>query len=514
MTIRVLYSVQKILFFLFIWLLGILLWQPIGHAAEGQALPAPKRVALIIGNGQYESEKYFLPNAKNDATAIRDMLVRLGFDVMLQTDVRKTNMAKILIDFSKKVERAENAIFFYAGHAFEVNQVNYLVPIDARALAVKNEDELKLHLKSDFVDFNDILDILKKNQNVPKHVNLIFLDACRDNPWGEALKTKKRGLTLEAHGFAPIVAVPGNHIYYSTQSGTQAYDATIKTGDTAHSPYTKALLEYMEKYPYIDVQILQAYLKKHVKELTQGEEDGAQIPQYVSEQAHPPAGGIKKFLSLPVLGIFFVMVSGGGVWFYRHQQRSALIAQHGKTSVETLPKDQLVKDPQQVQEILKQAKIYYQQQRYTQALECYHAILAVHPKMVAARYGRARTYYRLKGYAEACADYNEAIQLNPQEAAFYYRRGLCQTQLNQHTSACADYERAIQLDAQFFAAHAALGMFYYEQHHYEKALEHYNWAIALNPRQQAYYQMRAQIKTKLGDHAGAEKDQRMTEKTT
>lgn len=482
----------------------LLSWFSLISHANSVDIPQ-KRVALVIGNSQYENEKYYLPNAVNDAKAIQEVLRRLGFEVTFIEDVRKTHMAKILIDFSKKMDHAENGIFFYAGHAFEVNHHNYLVPVDARAIPVKDQAELQLHLKSDFIDFNDILEVLKKNQTVKNRANLIFLDACRDNPWREALQNKKRAIMTETH-FAPIVAAPGNHIYYSTQSGTQAYDASNR--DNQHSPYTEALLEYMQKYRYIDVQILQKYLKKHVKELTQHEEEGAQIPQYVSlnvpadlEQKKTAKWGIITGGLIGSSGLFVLVL------YWRKHQKSVQQTNQEAHLAET-------DSPQEAETLLNQAKHHYQNQDYASAIAQYNAILTKYPTLTLAYYGRAKAYDHLGKYALAQTDYTHALRAHPQEANFYYRRGSCAMKLKQLQQAQSDYEAAIRCDQRYFAAYAALGALYYGQNQYEQALEQYNWAIALNPRSARYYQMRAHIKTKLGDLSGAEKDQHIAKEIT
>ena len=99
-------------------------------ALTGPALAAPNRVALVIGNSAYKNAA-MLPNPSNDAAAIAQALRKIGFEVVEGRDLPKRAMEEKIIEFSRKLDRASLALFFYAGHGLQIGGRNYLLPIDA-----------------------------------------------------------------------------------------------------------------------------------------------------------------------------------------------------------------------------------------------------------------------------------------------------------------------------------------------------------------------------------------------
>jgi len=139
---------------------------------SGFAFPAwaEKRVALVIGNSSY-THATALPNPSNDAADMAAALTRLGFEVVAGIDLDKSAMRRTIRKFSTALEGADVALFFYAGHGLQVNGKNYLAPVNAQ---IKTESDLDF----DMVDLNLVLRQMERQ----KSTNLVFLDACRDNP--------------------------------------------------------------------------------------------------------------------------------------------------------------------------------------------------------------------------------------------------------------------------------------------------------------------------------------------
>src|SRR5262249_39682026 len=131
---------------------------------------AQERVALVIGNGAYTSATKLI-NPKNDATDIAKALREIGFDVVEGVDLDRRGMEQNIRAFSDKLDSARIALFFYAGHGIQVAGKNYLIPVDAKL--VKPGD-----LSLDTIDVQVVLAQMEARERV----NLIFLDACRDNP--------------------------------------------------------------------------------------------------------------------------------------------------------------------------------------------------------------------------------------------------------------------------------------------------------------------------------------------
>ena len=134
-------------------------------------LPADSRVALVIGNSAYSGNP--LSNPVNDATDIAASLKDAGFDVILRTDQDLAGMERALADFQTLMKEKDTALFYYAGHGVQVDGENYLIP-------VKEDIQSSAQAKSKSVSLDDILDRVK---TAGVKTVLIFLDACRDNPF-------------------------------------------------------------------------------------------------------------------------------------------------------------------------------------------------------------------------------------------------------------------------------------------------------------------------------------------
>ena len=165
-------------------LLAFLLWNASAHAAE-------KRVALIIGNGAYANAPA-LANPKNDAEDMAAALRKLGFTVILGLDLDKTTMDRKIRAFAKELSGADAGVFHYSGHGLQVAGVNYLVPVDAE-LATESA-----------LDFEAVrLDLIQRTMEREARTNIIFLDACRNNPFTRVLARSLGTRAVAGGGLAP-----------------------------------------------------------------------------------------------------------------------------------------------------------------------------------------------------------------------------------------------------------------------------------------------------------------------
>jgi len=189
-----------------------------------------KRVALVIGNGAYVNAPR-LPNPPNDAQDVAGALKRAGFEVVLGIDLDKTAMDDAQIRFARAARDADVAMFYYSGHAMQMNGINYLMPVDAK---LTDEADLRRMARVD-----DIVADLQQAKNL----RILVLDACRDNPLAEDLKRsigRTRGVAI-ARGLAKIDNPQGMIVSYATQNGRTAEDGTGR-----NSPYTAAFLRNIE----------------------------------------------------------------------------------------------------------------------------------------------------------------------------------------------------------------------------------------------------------------------------
>ena len=183
---------------------------------------AEKRIALVVGNSAYQNITR-LENPRNDATLMAETLSGLGFTLIggrAQLDLDKAALDTDVQNFGRQIQGADVALFYYAGHGVQVNGSNYLVPVGANP--TREAD----------VDFQmvDINLVLRQMQGSGTRLNMVILDACRNNPFGA------RGLRSSDGGLAQMRAPEGTLISYATQPGSVAQD-----GSDGHSPYTRAL---------------------------------------------------------------------------------------------------------------------------------------------------------------------------------------------------------------------------------------------------------------------------------
>ncbi|MBN2688328.1 MAG: caspase family protein [Deltaproteobacteria bacterium] len=189
-------------------------------SGQSQAAKEP-RTALVIGNSAYGTAP--LKNPVNDATATADKLKELGFTVTLKTNAGERDMDEAIRDFGRKLKKNQGVgLFYYAGHAIQLGGVNYLLPVNAR---IEKESDVRFNaINADMV--------LAEMAYAENGLNIIILDACRDNPFTRSFRSVARGLAIISN--APV----GTFISYSTGANQVARD-----GKGEHSPYTEALLE-------------------------------------------------------------------------------------------------------------------------------------------------------------------------------------------------------------------------------------------------------------------------------
>ena len=192
--------------------------------APPAAVPAERRVALVIGNGAYRNAPP-LTNPPNDARTVATALTGAGFELVggkALIDLDRAGTENAIRSFGQQLRGGAIGLFYYAGHGLQISGTNYLVPVSAQ---LASEADVKYEL----VDVNFVLDEMVQAVN---RLNMILLDACRNNPFGG------RGLRSVSGGLAQMQAPSGTVISYATQPGNVAAD-----GSGGNSPYTAALAE-------------------------------------------------------------------------------------------------------------------------------------------------------------------------------------------------------------------------------------------------------------------------------
>jgi uncharacterized caspase-like protein len=191
-------------------------------AVHAQAPREEQRTALIIGNGTYRESP--LRNPVNDARAMAKTLRELGFTVLAHENANKRTMEAAIIEFGRRLGEGGVGFFYYAGHGLQVRGRNYLVPVDADI-----DSEAITRIAAVDVDL-----LLEQMAEAKNRVNIVILDACRNNPFERKLRGASRGL-------AAVDAARGTLVAYATAPGSVAAD-----GDGSNGLYTEELLQALQ----------------------------------------------------------------------------------------------------------------------------------------------------------------------------------------------------------------------------------------------------------------------------
>jgi len=226
------------------------------------------RTALVVGNSSYKTAP--LKNPVNDARDMAQVLRESGFEVILKTNANQREMEKAVRNFGKRLRRGGAGLFYYAGHGIQVKGRNYLVPIGATI-------ETEADVKYEAVDAGLILG---KMEDAANDLNIVILDACRNNPFARSFRSAEQGL-------ARMDAPKGTLVAYATAPGSVAAD-----GESGNGIYTKNLIDKI-KTPGLTVE--QAL--KQVRVAVLSETENKQIP----------------WESSSLTGNFYFFTSGGSV---------------------------------------------------------------------------------------------------------------------------------------------------------------------------------------------------------
>ena len=247
---------------------------------------AQKRVALVIGNSAYVHTGA-LTNPKNDAADVAAALKKHDFQVIEGLDVDKAAFDRKVRDFANALEGAAVGVFFYAGHGLAVEGQNYLVPIDAQLTsAVALEFEMVR------------ADIVHRVMERQAKTNILFLDACRDNPLSRNLaRSMGTRSTTIGKGLAPVESGVGTLISFSTQPGNVASD-----GAGRNSPFAGALVKHLST-SHDDLGALLIAVRNDVMKAT----DQRQVPwehsaltgRFYFSPPKPVDAGIPSALDIP-----------------------------------------------------------------------------------------------------------------------------------------------------------------------------------------------------------------------
>ena len=223
------------------------------------------RVALVIGNGAYKHAAA-LDNPLNDAADVARELEAAGFVVIRRDNASLREMHLALREFGDKLTKTSTGVFYFAGHGVQVRGRNYLLPVDAD---IAREDEVAFSAM-------DLGAVMEKLDSARNPVNIVILDACRDNPFGSRIQ-------MSAKGLAQVEAPPGTLIAFATAPGSAASDGGARNG-----LYTGHLVVEMRK-PGAPIEETFKAVRASVRKDSQGRQVPWESTSLESQFAFRPA---------------------------------------------------------------------------------------------------------------------------------------------------------------------------------------------------------------------------------
>jgi tetratricopeptide (TPR) repeat protein len=410
-------------------------------------LAAQQKYALVIGNGAYTTGITPLNNPVNDANDISAALRDLGFTVDQLTNAGLMQMEEAVTRLKNRLAAARGSygFFYYAGHGVQSNSENYLIPVDANIPA-------EAYLRNRAVSMPVVLDELNAAGNT---LNIVVLDACRDNPFGWR-RSGTRGLQVVSNQPADSIIV------YATSAGNTAADGTGRNG-----LFTTHLLNNLKK-PGLSVQDLFNQTGADVRRAS----NGAQIPAIYTQ-----------FFDVAYLGT-----------------RPAVVTP-APSPVTVQPAPNPTPTPaQNARSYFDSGELFRSQGDYVTAIEEYTQAIRLHPNYASSYHNRGVAYQNKGDNDTAIADYTQVIRLDPNHAVAYYNRGNAYRKKGDNDTAIADYNQAIRLDPNYARAYDGRGLAYRSKGDNDRAIADYTQAIRLNPDDDVAYHNRGNAYRSKGDN--------------
>ncbi len=395
---------------------------------------AERRVALVIGNGAYPTAA--LKNPVNDATDMAASLQRLGFEVALLINANQQQMDSSVREFGLKLRQGGAGLFYYAGHGLQVAGENYLVPVNAN---IQTESDVRFTCLPAGM-------VLGKMEDARNDLNIIILDACRNNPFARSFRSAEQGL-------AKMDAPTGSLISYATAPGSVASDGAGKNG-----LFTQHLLKNMAT-PNLSVEEMFKRVRQSVVTDTNRKqvpwEASSLIGQFYfsgsSDGPPPKPTSLEAVAPKP-------SAPAARMDLKAEKKRIAEEAERLRREKQELAQYQALQADKERQEVerqkLEQAKLLAMASRPKQAPPAVAPAAAPQPASHAAQFAQLARV----GLPEARAYFEQAVQARPADADA--RAGLAMAQVFSRREADARYhlQRLNESNAQSAGARLAKGL--------------------------------------------------------
>lgn len=449
---------------------------PVQPTKTGQMktdLPVHARRALLIGNQKYLQSP--LKNPIHDASDMADALRGLGFEAQLVTDASRAEMEKAVSAFIGRIGPGDLGVFFYAGHGFQLDASNYLVPVEFTA---HSETEAQHQALS--------FDAIKSGlERTPADAIIMILDSCRDNPF--------RTGGAPARGLALMEAGLGSYIAFSASPGQTASDNPRERNGL----FTKRLLEHV-KQP-VGIAEMFRQVRREVGQAT----GGAQLP-YLHDQmiadlqlSAAAAAGAQSAATPPPSAD---EETAKRLYSEGHCDEAVHLLDR---VVRTRPTDPFAQNALGL--------AYACLSMNTPASERFSLAIELRPSYAAAYLNRGNVFLKAGQYQLAIEDFTWAIEQEPGNANFFWRRGLALFGLRRYEDARSDFTNSVRVDPSDPHGYDGLGRIAHEMGNYAEALRFYTSAISYQRDFAAAYVDRARTRERMGDSAGAAADRQTAE---
>jgi len=449
-----------------------------------------KRLALVIGNSDYEKGE--LKNPVVDALLMKNTLDSLDFEVLYHENISsREEIYKSFKEFARKLDSVDVSMIYYAGHGIQVNGKNYLVPTKVE---LKDEDDVEAYC----YPFNKAMEYLSKYKD---KVNIIVLDACRDNPFESSWSGRSYG----GNGLADIESPDGCIIAYSTKTGKVASD---------NSYYAKYLCQYMQE-PGLEIKNVFQKVRIKVNDLSNGKQTPVETHQmltdfYLKKKSYEEE--LQKIKSL-----------------YKNKAYSdalSLIAKIITIKEEkndaALPNDYFLKSKIHWKiaiKLKKSKETKIANKEFNNAIENITHAIELKPDSSNYYCFRGFLHQSLNNNEKALSDFNKAINLDPNNGKYYHERGRCFLNNNDSLRAKVDFLKSIVLspnDKRLYYHRESIyephepyffrSTFFEEFKNYPKAFEFFENQLKKEPKNADLYFERSGLYYTIGEYRKSIKD--------
>lgn len=480
-----------------------------------ELLAQEKRIALVIGNANYSNEA-ILKNPINDALLIKSTLEKLDFDVMIETDIEtRGEFVEIIEKYNEARKNYNIGMIYYAGHAVQINGENYM-------LATKEKYETESNIKYNGLDIKIFSS--EWNHVYQNEVNVLILDACRNNPFEKKIYGQTRDIKSTGLGLAQIKteSLPaGSLVAFSTAAGYTASDAFEESKNSLYcqslaknllledvsirnvfGKVSKEVFKQTGQYPELSDKMFDVdfYLKKSTYQ-----DQIIQIDSLIEAKAYDLARIKTEIVLTKSKDNKNALLRKGRIEYLTNGKKydgfelykASEIYPNDPEVYEYLSRyfstiDEHEKAIEKINEAIKidsmDADLFYWKARFLQKTKQYDLAESSYSKSIQLDFRNAKRYYDRalfyvnysKEFSKALEDYNEAIRLSPSNLIFLNGRAILHKKyLLNNDKAIEDYEKIVKIDSKNVNAINGIGLIYKDQGYFDLAVKQFNKGIEL-----------------------------------